>query len=278
MIKIFPKTNELLEGVEFYKEYISKYKGIEIQYFEDKNNLFNYEIKDSINKVCDIYPELEEIVIHPPLSNHDIELLLMKDTKLFFDRLKELVELSKKYNKKIDIIYHTRWTFEYHKRATIEVLKEALKIIEGTEVKILLENIYMMEENICSVLEICNYLDHPNLRVCIDTCHYYCQAHIYKARNEEEYIKKYLNKEYAKKYVYQVHFSDTKNNDGYIDRKTHGVAHDDVESVEKDIKLLEECGIVDYNLVTEVSEQDYINRPDQIREIEMIKKILENKN
>ncbi|MNT81720.1 hypothetical protein D3C72_2213430 [compost metagenome] len=58
---------------------------------------------------------------------------------------------------------------------------------------------------------------------------------------------------------------------------THGVAHDDVKSVEKDIKLLEECGIKNYNMVTEVSEDDYINRPDQIREIEMIRKILEIK-
>lgn len=274
MKKIYPKTNSKLEGIEYFREYIDKYKGIEIQYFEDKDNLFEYYVEESIGNVCSMFPQIQEIVIHPPLCNHDIELLLLKDKNLFLNRLKELVELSKKYNKKINIIYHTRMTFEYHKRATIETLKEGLDILEGSNVKILLENIYMMEENTCSVLEICQFINHTNLRACIDTCHYYCQAHIYKAKSEEEYIKNYINKELAKKYVYQVHFSDTKNHDGYIDRKTHGVVHDNVESVEKDIRLLEECGITNCNIVTEVSEEDYKKRPDQIKEIKMIEELL----
>lgn len=274
MRKIYPKTNSALEGIEYFDKYINKYKGIEIQFFEEKDNIFQYDIKESINKACNMYTELEEIVIHPPLCEHDIELLLFKDKNIFLNRIKELVELSKIYNKKINIIYHTRWTFEYHKRATLDIFKEALEILEGTKVQILLENIYMMEENVCTVLELCNYLDHPNLKACIDTCHYYCQAHIYKSENEEEYIKTYINKEQAKKYVYQVHFSDTKNHDGYIERKTHGVAHDNLEAVEKDLHLLKECGITDCNIITEVSEKDYVRRPDQIREIKMIEEIL----
>ena len=46
----------------------------------------------------------------------------------------------------------------------------------------LIENLFMLldEKEECSVIEICKYIDHPNLRACIDTTHMHCKANILK--------------------------------------------------------------------------------------------------
>ena len=48
--------------------------------------------------------------------------------------------------------------------------------------------------------------------------------------------------------------------------------HDSWESFEEDYSILEQFGIEDKRIVTEVSEDDYSTRVDQIKEIEMLMK------
>ena len=88
-------------------------------------------------------------------------------------------------------------------------------------------------------------------------------------------LKQDLNKEDCQKYVYQIHFAATLNNDGYIDKEnTHGRVHENIEETKKELEWLEEYGMKDKNYIIEVSEKDYYTRKDQIKEIEMIKKII----
>ena len=180
-----------------------------------------------------------------------------------------MVELSKKYNIKVNMVYHTIVDIEYHKALTIDKLKKALKILEGSNVTIVLENIYMFMEKKCTVYEICELIDHPNLRACMDITHLHCRANIYKM-NIWECAKNYLNKDLCKKYTYQVHFAYAANDDGYIDKKTHGVVHDNVDVLKEDLELLKEYGMDECNYITEVAEEDYSTRIDQVREIEML--------
>lgn len=272
-MKIYPKTNEKLEGLEKFEETINKYRGIEIQYFQKSDDeLVDFQIEEPIKRILKKFPNIEEITIHPPLCNYELEIILLKDKNIFLKQIKEIVKLSKKYKVKINIVEHTRLLMSQARLSIIPVLEKSKKIMKNTNTKILFENIYMMEEQQnCSVIELCEYLNSENIKVCIDMCHLYCQAHIYK-KNIEEFLERYLNKEKCERQVYQIHFAYTANDDGYIDRTTHAIMHPNVEALSYDKQLLYKYGMKDCNWVTEVSEKDYISRKDEIEEIKMLEK------
>ena len=268
-MKIFPKTSERFDGLNELISYVEKYKGIELQYF-DKDGIMNYiDIKTPVEKLLEKAPYIEEITIHPPLLYYDIENILFKDENIIISQLKTLVELSQKYNIKFNLVYHTHWDFKKHKELTINKIKSLLDIINGEKVTLLLENLYMFDEDECTVFKIAEYINHPNLKVCFDICHMYCKANIAKT-NIEKYIAKYLNKELCKKYIYQVHFSYTVGNDGYVEKRTHGRVHPSKEDLIYDLKLLKEYNMFDCNYITEISEEDYFLRPDQLKELKML--------
>ncbi len=270
-MKIYPKTNEYLEGIEEFEKTLKEYKGIEIQYFKKSDKeLVDFKIEKPIEQILERYPYIEEITIHPPLCEYELEIVLLKDKNIFLNQIKTIVRLSKKYNIKINIVEHTRLLMSQAKLTILPVLEKAKKIMKNTNTKIVFENIYMMEEQEnCSVIELCEYLNSENMKVCIDMCHLYCQAHIYK-KKIEEFLEKYLNKEKCQRQVYQIHFAYTANEDGYIDRTTHAIMHPNEETLYYDAKLLCQYGMVDCNWITEVSEKDYSTRKDQVNEIKML--------
>ena len=270
-MKIYPKTNEYLEGIEEFEKTLKEYKGIEIQYFKKSDKeLVDFKIEKPIEQILERYPYIEEITIHPPLCDYELEIVLLKDKNIFLNQIKTIVRLSKKYNIKINIVEHTRLLMSQAKLTILPVLEKAKKIMKNTNTKIVFENIYMMEEQEnCSVIELCEYLNSENMKVCIDMCHLYCQAHIYK-KKIEEFLEKYLNKEKCQRQVYQIHFAYTANEDGYIDRTTHAIMHPNEETLYYDAKLLCQYGMGDCNWITEVSEKDYSTRKDQVNEIKML--------
>ena len=89
------------------------------------------------------------------------------------------------------------------------------------------------------------------------------------------FLNEYLDKTLAEKYIYQIHFADTKNNDGFINKITHGRKHDSLQDLLKDYKILEDYNLTNTNIITEVSEEDYASREDQKYEIELLKMIEE---
>lgn len=271
-MKIYPKTSEYEQGVLSLKEYAEKYKGIEIQYFHNNGEWGNFNLTEGVEKILKNIHGLEEITVHPPLLDYDIELLIAKDKNMIIKLLEELKEISDKYNLKINIIFHSHWNIQMHEQATIEVLKEYVKYLENTKIKILLENLFMTNETTCVALEVCEKVDSEHLKVCIDVCHLYCKANI-KNISIEEFLDGYLPKDLCKKHVYQVHFADTKNNDGYKDKKTHGRKHDSYEDVKRDFELLKKYGIENVIYVTEVGEEDYESRKDQIEEINYLERV-----
>ena len=274
MQKIYPKVCENLVGEEKLCEYIKKYKGVEIQYFQkDKDKLVDFLMKPAIEKIMKIYPELEEITVHPPLNEYDIEQVLLSNENLLTELLKQTVELSKKYNIKINLLFHSHFTYIGHKYCTIDKIKEALKILENTDVKILLENLYMIEEReLSSLLEVCKEIDNEHLKICIDMCHLYCRANILKM-SIEDFLNVFLDKELCKKYVYQIHFADTKNNDGYIEKETHGRTYDSIDKIKYDLELLKKYGMEGKNIIAEVSEENYCERKDQIKTIKLLEEV-----
>ena len=153
-------------------------------------------------------------------------------------------------------------------------VKDVLRIIEGEDVTILIENLFMLldEKEECSAVEICKHINHPNLRCCLDTTHIHCKANILK-KDFYDMISKELNKDDCEKYIKQIHFASALNNDGYIDKKTHGRKHENIDTLRAEYEWLVGLGLKDKNYITEVSEEDYYTRADQLAEIDMLEQV-----
>lgn len=275
-MKIYPKISDDLEGLEALRNEIEESRGIELQFFHNDGRWGNFNIAPAIEALKKEVPSIEEITIHPPLNYYDIELVISKDINIIKRQLEECLELSDKYKIRINLLYHTVWPIEMMEQAILPKMEELVKVIEGSMVQILIENIYTSlteRDRKSTIIEICKRINNPNLKVCLDICHLHCLANILH-RDFDEFMKEYIDKDLASKYIYQIHFSATKNNDGYLDRKTHGRKHNDLEELRRDYKILEDFNLTNTNIVTEVSEDDYVSRVDQKYEIELLKKLI----
>ena len=277
-MRIYPKITAQKNSEEMDK-IVNERAGIEIQYFDENGIMSEFNFEDTIRMRKQQYPNLKEITVHPPLSNYNLEMVVCKDIKLVEKQLKKLVQLSEELNIETNMIFHTYWTKnQYIATGLANKLKELLKIIENKPVTILIENIYMIldEKQECSAIEIVKYIDHPNLRACIDTTHVHCKANIYK-KDFDELVNQEFEPATCEKYVKQVHFASALNNDGYIEKRTHGRMHESIEELAKEYEWLKNHGMGEKNYITEVSEDDYSTRVDQIEEIKMLKEVYEHK-
>lgn len=274
---IYPKTSENLEGLEYLKRYAEEYRGIEIQLLSyEQTQQITYNV---IKQLKSQIPQLEEVTIHLPIrEDFNFEALAFSKINFEKERLKMLCEASQEFNMKLNLLYHTRWNYiSWSNSGAIDRMKELLEVIQNTNVNILIENIYaIVERKECSVLKVAKQIDNEHLKVCLDTCHLHCVANMFKI-SLNEYLNTYLNKEDCMKYIQQIHFAGTLNNDGVIDKKTHGRMHDSWESFEEDYNVLKQFGIENRIIVTEVSEDDYSTRKDQVEEIKMLIKKDEEK-
>jgi len=268
---IYPKLDEKLNGINFLKQYVEKYKGIEIQ-------LLSFDCIDIAYDVIKKYkaeiPTLEEVTIHLPLvEEFNFEALAFAKLDEEKERVSVLINASKELNLKINLLYHTRWNYNtWLSSGAIERMQELLSLIQNTNVNILIENIYaVVEREECAVFKVAKHINNNHLKVCLDICHLHVEANMFK-EPFDEFIDSYLNKDDCKKFIQQIHFAGTLNGDGLIDKKTHGRMHDSWRSFEEDYSILEQFGIEDKKIVTEVSEDDYSTRVDQIKEIEMLMK------
>ncbi len=271
-MNIYPKTCRNLVGIDALMPFIEKYKGVELQFFDEKAPMERFEFESVIDNLMKKCSCVKEVTIHPPLSLYDIEYIISKDINIVKEQFETMVKLSRKYNIKLNIVYHTMLQFKGHLALTVDKIKECLKILEGENVTLLIENLFMFFERRCTAYELADYLNHPNCKVCMDICHLHCRANIDK-KDINEYIKDYLDKTLCEKYTYQVHFASALNNDGYVDHKTHGRKHDSLESMIDDLRLLKEYGMEKCNYITEVSEEDYDLRADQVKELEMLEQV-----
>ncbi len=267
---IYPKTSENLQGLEYLKEYVEKNKGVEIQLlsFEQTQKITDNVIKELKNQI----QNLEEVTIHLPIrEDYNFEALAFSKLEVEKERLKKLCKASQEFNLRINLLYHTRWDYDsWSNSGAIDRMKELIEVIQNSNVNILIENIYaVVERKECAVLKVAKNIDNNHLKVCLDTCHLHCVANMFKMPLNE-YLSTYLNKEDCIKYIQQIHFAGTLDNDGVIDKKTHGRMHDSFESFEEDYNILKQFGIEDKIIVTEVSEDDYSTRKDQIEEIKML--------
>ena len=273
-MKIYPK----LSAQKFSKEMekiVLECEGIELQFFDENGIMSEFNFEDVVRQKKLEYPHLKEIIIHPPLDNYNLELIMLKDEKIFEEQLKTLVKLSEELNIKTAIVCHTYWTKDqYIATGLAKKLENLLKMLEEKNVIILIENLVMLLDELkgCSALEICKTINHPNLKMCLDTTHVHCKSNIWKIPFEQM-LENDFNPEDCEKYVRQIHFAAALDNDGYTKKSTHGRVHPSIEEVKKELDWIKKYNMINKNFITEVGEEDYYLRKDQIKEIEMLKKL-----
>lgn len=272
-MKLMPKISSKIDQSVCMKDYIDKYEKIEIQFFKEEVGNIEFKFEEIIDKYVREF-KVKEITIHPPIDEFDLEYLILRDLNYMDKYVDKAITLSKKYNIRLNLLFHTNWSLEKLKFAIAPRIQSVLNKLQNENVYILLENlIHNHDRESCSPLEFCNYMNHPKLKVCIDICHLHAKSNLLK-KEINEFISYFLEKEKCEKHVYQIHFSYVANNDGYIDKSTHGIVHKDKESLIKDVELLKKYGMGDKLIVTEIGEKDYTNRPDQRQELKWLEEVL----
>lgn len=270
-MKIYPKMSHQ-EFCEEMKQRVANSEGVEIQFFNQGKITSEFDFETLVRKTKNEYPNLKEIIIHPPLDDYNIEIIFLKDENIIKNQLIKMVQLSDELNISMDFVYHTYLPVRQYISTGLDLrIKEVLKIIEGKNVTLLIENLFMMldEKEECSAIEICKHINHPNLRCCLDTTHIHCKANIYR-KDFYEMISKELNKEDCERFIKQVHFASALDNDGFMDKKTHGRKHSSLESLKEEYEWLINLGLKDKNYITEVGEDDYYSRKEQLQEIKWL--------
>ena len=245
---IYPKIDEKIKGIHSLKKYIDIYKGVELKLLEIdyKNMIINYETP--INILKDISPSIKEVTINMPSSFSSLEYFFFENLSKTKKLIKDIIKYSNENKIKINILFTLRWNYSISKILLLKNLKDLIKLIEGTKVTILFENVPYTEDTICTPLLICDEISSNHLKVCFDFKHFSKITY-----NMEERFSTYVPTKY-KKYIYQIHLSDT---DNYIN------------TINK-YKLNKKIFIVS------VKEEDYSNRINQVKIIEHLEKKMKN--
>ena len=222
---------------------------------------------------------LEYVSIHLPFSALYIELLYCnKDLKEQYIKLiHDIVDLADELGIDIDIVSHVNpnklWI---EHTGTLEFIRNILNKLVCTRVGLLIENsiICLNDDDDAETSEeyIFRVLNHGHLGFCLDLCHLQASENVFKKSRSlsEGQLKNLKN----------IHFSATLDRDGYKDKKrTHGRKHPNRFDMAMDIKYLESKGIKldNINIVAEINEEDYENRPDLISEIEMFNELYDSR-
>lgn len=278
-MNICPKIDQNLGGLKLLAEHVDN--KVELQ-------LLDYdlvEISKAINSLKQTCPKLKEIVIHmaePLLYIDSFKSLAQDEPDLFVKFIAMLRELSEKLKLSFSLLFHCGWSEgRLTNEELINILSELSDTMSKFNVSILLENTIddfgdLISYDRCGL--IAKSVDKQNLGVCIDTSH--LMAIINKNRFTRNTFLMYYRC-VRPETVKHIHFSNVDDGDGFNDMSTHGTSHLSRTEVIDTLELLDELRI-DYNntaLVPEVMEpsNDYSDRTSQLKEIELLKDVFNNK-
>ena len=84
-MKIYPKLS-YQDFSEEMREIVLNSEGIELQFFNENGITSEFNFSNEIRKRKKEFPHLKEIVVHPPLNDYNIELIILKDKNIIEDR------------------------------------------------------------------------------------------------------------------------------------------------------------------------------------------------
>lgn len=215
---------------------------------------------------------LKTVILHAPFGQHNLEDVVLSTP--LHDLVASYVLRQLEYAEMAGI--HLKMLF--HVSLPVESMQH-LPIIQGIhELISLLDHspriTYLIENTIVNldvgtrrllndpITYILNNTPADVVQVCFDLCHYLAS----KNAVQEEYI---FPVEWLPR-LFSIHFSETKNNEGYRHFSTsHGRCHDSIYGVARDLCILSDLGLDLHNtlIVSEVTEPDYFVRTGEAQEL-----------
>ena len=258
-------------------KYINSEHRAEIQMANQKDvpSRKGYDVAGTVDFAMEQFPDIKTLIVHLPLNDCYLEIIAAINPERLLEEMVSAVSAADKYDIDLYLLYHTAVMHDAVCRTLEDTLYKMLSIIKRRRITILVENAVFYPGKILPNLVLCNEFLQPQLKACVDTTHIKCQAKMYDTAPHqfmEEQLSHFESNE-LNSIVKVIHFAQATENDGYIDKKTHGRRHENFDELKKDVDILEQCGIKDAIYVTEVSEDDYYSRVDQIWEIESLMKI-----
>lgn len=223
---------------------------------------------------------LKYITLHAPFGVHNIEEVVLspdlcESTTLYLLGLEQYAE---ERDITVSVLFHVSYTLE--SIVTLQIAQRLNKILERVGKS---KHLIILLENTVANLDMCpvkgykdalSYLlsktDVEQVKMCFDLCHYKASKNVLL----EEYS---LPSEWLPR-IQQIHFSCTKNNEGYRHLSaTHGKVHENLWDVACDLCYLKSLGIDLTNtlLVTELGEEDYSTRSLEAKELGWLHRINE---
>lgn len=265
-INIVPKVGENVSDLDVIKEF--SYDRLEIQLLTDDIPAFSKKAEDFLKA-----KDLKSLIIHLPSCICDWECILMNNEveTQFMSFVRDCCTLSNKYNTEIYILGHLETKMDILEKVKFkEWFGFLIRMVSDSKVYFLVENPSTEPYRAKTgepFYKFVKSFNNPRVKCCLDICHY-------------KVIKSLLGERYnlpedLGQYVKSVHFSDFPMNSHPYDKNTHGIRHKNVISALCDLDFLNELGVDLENafIVTEINETDYVNRPDLIQELRILKKI-----
>lgn len=271
--KICPKVDIKLGGLNSVNKYIKN--RMEIHLLDMNINFIKNKLKYLILNI----PSLNQIVLHLPGNCLDIERIASEDKK--DKELKQLINMCSNLNLnlgtkiKFEILAHCGWT-ERNKisdSCIIKYLRKLLIPLKEHDITFLLEDTMEVysdnPKDYDRASYLVNKLRNKHIRLCLDLSHLKAICNRLKLTD-----KGFLNYfRFVKPIqVEQIHVNSSINGDGYINMKTHGVKHFNLNHLREDFKLLDLLHVNNKYLVPEVAEYSnvYKKRKCEVKEINLI--------
>lgn len=267
-INVVPKIGEDFKELEKIMKYLNG--KLEIQLISCEIEKFSRKIEDFLKKI-----DLSLLIVHLPSEITDWEVIpFNKEIEhKFMTFVKDCMELSKKYNTHIAILGHLTTKYSTLKYIGFkEWFGFLVRMVQGYDVSFLVENPTTEPYKAKSgepFIKFVKDFNNEKVRCCFDLCHYKIGKVLYG-----EHYK--LTEDFGK-YIFSVHFSELPIKKHIFEDKTHGRRHKTHGDIINDLFLLEDLGInyETVNIVTEINEDDYENKPDLIAELQLIKELNE---
>lgn len=235
------------------------------------------ELRAAVDVLCN-FPNLKYACLHLPFRTVNFQYMwLDHDMRAkFVDFLLDCADHAKALGVDIDVLSHITYTVgEFNTYGGFEMLETIDSLLEGTRVTFLLENsiINLSESSKQNIYDyVFSSTAYKNIKFCWDICHHQVSENVMWER-----LSLHPGLVASMK---NIHFACTLDGDGYRDRKrTHGRGHPNYEAVCDDLAYIVSYGVdlSRMNIVAEISEDDYVERPDLRRELEYLQRALSDR-
>lgn len=263
-LKIYPKLDSMFKGEKEIIPFIKE--GMEIEMLDE-------DFEKAIKHYCNLLSNLKEITIHIKNSETYIDncIYISEGIAKIVNYITLIGSLQNMYNVQLNILMHLNQSYkEIENRGGLKAFDIFEEYLNKYNVLLLLENVVSLSTAIDRrdhATEFVYMLNKTNIKCCLDICHVYCYINMMNLRPNNIYS--FLDYDNLDKVVYQIHFSDTLDNDGYINDNTHSRAHTSL-SINKDLVLIESLGIISKPIVTEIVENNYEDRLGQLKELKLL--------